>query len=747
MNDRSNRALKPGWKTALLAALALLAAAPAASSAEPTASSSAASTWLPVREIDLQLQPQSPLDFSALLPNGRIDAASRLAPGANGHFATIGQPDQAKRLYCASLAFGPAAGGFPDHDDADRYARQLAMHGYNIARFHFTDANLMFGRTKDFDFDPDVLDRIHYLMSALKKNGIYWMVDGLTSWRGGYGGYDDRWEPSEGLKLEVNYDDRAFAHWQRLVTDFLGRKNPYTGTTPLKDDALALVVLANENSMEFESVVHATPGKAYSDDLRRPFNTWLRARYGSTQGLRAVWHDLGANERLENASVRLPVDRYVDSPRLKDLQAFFTETERAAAAKMTRVVRDLGYRGAVTDFNNWPTSQASLSRQTLDAVAMNTYRDEVLGYQPGSKIDGKSSIADLALYMRRAAATRWLGKPFVITEYEHLFWNPFRYESGLLMPSYAALQDWDALCRHGAGPIVLRYGEPFQHKQAILPYVFALDPVARAGETLGALLFRRGDVTPAANTIPFAVRGEEDLTDHMLNAEPETLTLAALVSRIGLRASNGLREPFSFHQPRDSNDPMALLASLKTAGLIAAGNRTDPGKGIFESDTGQILIDRQNTTITVSTPRTDAAAFAALDRPLDLGAMTVDRSDGSALVSASAIDGAASLAESRRMLLIFATDARNTGMRFRDADEKVIDDFGRLPALIRKGSVKLSFKPATQMDARSGGWTLSPIGLDGRVHAAVATGTGLPTFTLSNDTPDGPTTYFLLERN
>ncbi len=206
------------------------------------------------------------------------------------------------------------------------------MHGYNVARFHFTDANLMFGRSKDFDFDPDVLDRIYYLMSALKKNGIYWMVDGLTSWRGGYGGYDDRWDPSEGLKLEVNYDDKAFAHWQTLVTDFLGRKNPYTGTTPLKDDALALVVLVNENSMEFENVVHARPGKAYADDLRRPFNTWLRTRYGSTTALRAAWPDLGANERLENASVKLPTDRYVDSPRLKDLQAFFTETEKSAAA-------------------------------------------------------------------------------------------------------------------------------------------------------------------------------------------------------------------------------------------------------------------------------------------------------------------------------------------------------------------------------------------------------------------------------
>lgn len=86
-------------------------------------------------------------------------------------------------MLCASLAWSPASGGFPDHVTADRYARQLAMHGYNLARLHFVDASLMFGRDRDFDYDPETLDRIQYLLAALKRNGIYWMVDGLVAAR------------------------------------------------------------------------------------------------------------------------------------------------------------------------------------------------------------------------------------------------------------------------------------------------------------------------------------------------------------------------------------------------------------------------------------------------------------------------------------------------------------------------------------------------------------------------------------
>ncbi|MBB5049362.1 hypothetical protein HNR60_004139 [Rhodopseudomonas rhenobacensis] len=718
----------------LTLALALVALSCAGGSA------TAAEQWLPVRETSLELKPGSPLDFSAILPNRAIDPGHRLIAGPTGQLVYAGAPQTPLRFACASLAWGPASGGYPDHDGADRYARQLAMHGYNIARLHFVDASLMAGRARDFDFDPQTLDRVHYMMAALKNNGIAWMIDGLTSWRGGYGGHDDGWDPVSNLKLAVHFDDAAFAHWAALVQKIFTTVNPYTGTAPIRDDALALVVLTNENAIEFDGVTRDAPGKPpYDAMLAAPFNRWLKQRYGSTAELSKAWGGLGGSETLEDASIRLPNDRYADSPRMRDLQAFFTEVEISSAARMSAVIRGFGYTGLISTYNNWPTVQTALSRRGLDAVTMNTYHDWIGGYEPGRKILQTSSLVDGANYMRMAAASRWLGKPLVMTEYDHLFWNRTRYEAGLVMPAYAALQGWDVLCRHGHGPIVLRYGEPYPHKQKMLPYAIALDPVARAGETLSALLFRRGDVARSRVTIPFAVRGEQDLSNDMQAREPESLTDLALVGRIGLQDAAQLGDEIAVLQPRSANSAATIIARLKASGALPRDNLTDVAAGVYQSDTGELVLNRPRRQLRLVTPATEALAFAAQNLPVQLGLLSVDAAEGDGLIALSSLDTPASLQNGRRLLLIFATDAGNSEMKFRDWQDKVIADYGRLPVLIRKGSVDLKL---ARTAAR---WKLSPIGLNGAVKPMLASGEGAIAFHLSNDVASGPTTYFLLE--
>jgi len=700
----------------------------------------ASDEWLAVRETSMVLGNQSPLDFSSILPNPPIDDGSQLLTGKQGRLVRASAPDKPVKLLCASLAWSPASGGFPNHADADLYAAQLAKHGYNIARLHFVDASLMFGRNRDFDFDPETLDRVHYLLAALKRNGIYWIMDGLSSWRGAYGGYDDRWEPSSGLKLALYFDGKAFDHWLEFQRRFLTMVNPYTGTAPITDSALALVILVNENNIEFDSIVREREGRPHYDDrLKLPFNAWLKQRYGSTEVLSKAWPDLKSDERLEDASIELPKSRYEDSPRLKDLQAFFVSVETGTAARMTDALRSLGYRGEISNFNNWPTLQTTLSREALAVITMNTYQDWVGSYSPGATMTQKSSIDDGASYMRLIAAARWLGKPFVVSEYDHLFWNRYRYEAGLVMPAYAAQQGWDVLCRHAHGPIVLKYGEPYPHKKGMLPYAIALDPVARAGETLAALLFRRGDVSASKLTFPFLVQGTDDLTDDMQAREPEQLTELGLVGAIGMtKAATG---SLSVDQPRSAVDPQAILDAAKAAGLLAKDNQTDLTTGLYESDTGELLLDRLRGQLRVSTPKTEAVAFSTLRQPVNLGSVRVEASDGNGLLAVSVLDDADSIAQSRRLLVIYATDAHNTGMTFSDDEEKVIADFGRLPVLIRKGYVDLSLTLA------KGDWRLTPVTLNGVASTEAGQVISPTGFRLSNDAASGPTTFFLLDRD
>lgn len=698
-------------------------------------SAATADEWAPVRETSLEVAPGSPLDFSILMPNRPIEAANRLVIAPGGYFAAADTPDRQERLLCASLGWSPASGGFPDHDAADRYARQLAVHGYNIARFHFVDASLMLSRNGDFDFDRETLDRFFYLLAALKREGISWIFDGLTSWRGGFGGFDDRWDPSDDLKLSVMIEDDGFVHWQDLQEKLYGAINPYTGVSPLADPALALLVLVNEGGVEFDSIVRERPGEPhYSPKLQPGFAAWLKTRYADTEELANAWGGLTPGERLETGAIDLPSNRYEDSARLRVLQAYFTFLETAATARMSAALRALGYRGAISNFNNWPSVQASQSRGNLDAVTMNTYFDWVAGYFPGAEVTHQSSFAAALDYLRAAAATRWLGKPFLLTEYDHLFWSRTRYEAGLAMPAYAALQGWDGLCRHGHGPIALRYGEDPPHKRQMLPYAIALDPVARAGETVAALLFRRGDVAASPHRLPFVITGPNDLGPDMQAREPDDLTRLALLTGIGLSWQSEIERPaFAVQQPRHEQSLNAVLERLRAAGTLpkAEGNA-------LHSDTGQITLAPDQQQMTVVTRNTEAAAFDHLRRPLTLGALTLQHSDGPALFAVSALDGRP-VAESRRLLAIFATDARNSDMRFSDTDARVIADFGHLPVLIRQASLRFALPG-------SGRWTLSPVGLDGVVHAAVASGEGPIETDLSNVGPDGPTTYFLIER-
>lgn len=699
-----------------------------------------AEEWLAVRETSLEVQAGSPLDFSSILPETKIDENTRIIINPAGKLAMANDATKPQRFLCASLALSPASGGFPDHDAADRYALQLKRHGYNIARFHYVDAALMADRSKDFDFDPQVLDRVHYFMAALKRNGIYWIMDGLSSTRGAYGGYDDRWDLKGDLKVDAQIGDEGFNHWLTFQKAFFSKVNPYTGIAPIRDPALVAIVPFNENGLEFDSMVQeGVRGSAFQKQLRPLFNDWLLKKYGSDDALKQKWGWWTKEGSLEDRSVALPTNRNERSERTRDLQSFFIDVEQNATRRMTKALRDLGFRGIVLPYNNWPTIQTGISRSIQDAVAMNTYHDWVGSYEPGTSIEGKSSLEDGLRYLRTVGAARWLGRPFVITEYDHLFWNAYRYEAGLAAPAFAALQGWDVLCRHAHGPIVLAYGEDFKFKKQILPYTIALDPVARSGETLSALVFRRGDAKSAPLDIPFLVDGQKGLPQGVNDMEPELLTRLGLLGAIGLQSIAEAKPGVVAVDPaREGETPMAIVAELKQAGRLDPSSPSDLDNGNVVSQTGELQLDAAAKALALRTSMTEAVAFDKVGDGVELGTISVKKADGRGLLSLSSLDGVP-LGQSKRQLLILASDARNSGMRFRDADQHVIENFGHLPVLIRRMTVGIRFEgPGT--------FKVSPVGLDGRVRPPVATAKSGETIQLSNDTPNGPTTYFLVER-
>ncbi len=749
--DKKNR--QPPYKLRLKQQLALLFALwlvlPGTEAAE----------WRAVEDQDLSIQAGSALDFSGLVEAGPAGKHGRIIASADGHMRFAGQPDKNQRFLCASQPYGVEE-GFPDHDTADRYARQLRLHGYNLARFHFVDNVLMSGRSKDFDFDPEQLDRFHYFMAALKREGIYWMLDALTSWNGAYGDVGpDRWADKRNVKMGVYLDPEDQAHWRQLVNRLLAAENPYTGLSPLQDPALAAVILVNEGGLN--SLLNHQPSPA----LNRQFAKWLAREYGSVDKASKKW----GRAQGADMPVLLPHREWHASSRMADAQRFYFELQASTLQWMTAHLRSHGYQGFISSYDNWFTLQDIATRSRLDLVATHAYFDEPGSWvDAGSTIKQVSSLPDNLPYVRELASGRYWNKPFAVTEYDQPFWNRYRFESGLAIGAYAGLQDWDLICRHASGPIQLAYGSrPSSRHQYLYPYGIGLDPVARAAETLAALLFLRRDVKPAQHRVMINLS-----PDYVFDKQGGIGFLPADMTQIGLLTGLGV----SWNRPGKpaakndlvidpvegssttvdkivrkvsnlfSNDPgnrwQERVGQLRKAGILRASNQTDAESGILQSDTGQIVLNTRDNSLHVSTDRTEAFAFNAT-LPTPSPRLAIKEFSDPALLSASSMDGAA-LDKSARILLIFASDARNSGMEFADKQEKVLRKLGSSPVLIKSSRIRFQLKHVQSEKMR-----LYALKLNGERAAELPfkrSANGLDIVLNTADLRDGPTTYFELAR-
>lgn len=749
---------------------ALLAAIVPALHAEPS--------WVALRDPSLMVQAGSILDFSALAPATK--SLPPLQSDSSGHLVREDQPGKPQRFLMASLGFSAATGYFPDHASADRYVQQLKMRGYNMARLDFVEDTLMQNRSEDFDFNPEQLERFHYLLAALKREGIYYVLNGLSSENAAYGNLQKRWVNQRNAKLRVYFDPEMQAHWKKLIDRMLGTINPYTKMSPLADSALAGLIVVNEGGLEF-----VLRGSA-PVELRQRFSAWLKQKYGSQAALARAWgKDLRAGEGLDGLTPpEFPKTDAWTGPKMADTQRFFVELQTNTASWMTQYLRQRGYKGFITANNNWLSPAAHLARSQYDWVDLHNYFSEPSSFtSAGSRISQDSMLAGGAKYIAELATGQQLGKPYTVSEHGQVFWNKYRRESGLALPAYAALQDWGMIAQHG-GALVLSYAEPGGRKDRIYPFMVATDPVTRATETLAALLYLRRDVAVAKRTVAIPLDPGFIYDDNAFYGNiPPDLSRLALVSRIGIEwrarpVARGLYDAQS--APGNTtlkvggkdvaSDPglasqAAKLASsvagqfgnriervpqvaqrrlaervqtLRKSGLLAADNRSDPADGVFQSDTGQLLLDSGRRRMTVITPKTEGVVFDQPE-PITLGALSVSDADGPALVAVSAMDQAP-LTSSKRMLVILASDARNSNMRFSDAAETTLVEFGTGPVVIEARRVRIKLNNPNAGVLRV--YAVNLRGQRGDQLAVQRSGDSISFLLDTGALKQGPTTYF-----
>lgn len=633
----------------------------------------ASKDWLPATN-KKEIIRGSILDFSDLqeAPAGKFG----FAKAKGDHIEFEKRPGVNARFYGANIAFAP---NFMEKKYMDRMANEFATTGYNIIRLHHFDGKVV-KRTErnSTELDPKWIDRMDYLISACKERGIYTTLDLFilrTLQKGEIEAFPDQAIAPMEFKSLMFVNAQAMDNWKRFSANLLNHVNPYTGKAWKDEPAIVTISLINENTV-------------FSTVPRFPFILKIYEEKF------AVW----AKER----SLKITGEN-----REHYWKNFLSETYRRGFSEMRDFLNQQGVKQLITDQNYWGNVATTLLRNDYDFVDNHFYwgHPVFLGknWSLPMAISNDSAIPRYAGGVSGMFPTRIFGKPFSVTEWDYVNPNSYNVEGAFLMGAYSALQDWNVLCRfaysHGDGRIM-------KEESTIGTFDIANDPLRLLSERAGILFFLRNDVRVAQTSYPIMVS-----TTH-IQKQGFSDNYPALTYRIGLIGKTGtvLTEPGK--EPKLPKNSLAALAfpgdvwklsipvipmagtnqaleSLEKGKLIPADSY-EASSGNFRSDTGELALDRKNGAFSVITAKSEAFVLPA-GKSGTGNFVTVKNLDTFAAFLIAARDDK-NLSSSGRILILHLTDTKNTMQKFRNAEMTIVDSWGTLPLLIRRGRAELELR-------------------------------------------------------
>jgi uncharacterized membrane protein len=116
----------------------------------------------------------------------------------------------------------------------------------------------------------------------------------------------------------------------------------------------------------------------------------------------------------------------------------------------------------------------------------------------------------------------------------------------------------------------------------------------------------------------------------------------------------------------------------------------DEKLGRYTSDTQQLQINAGAGTFQAVTPRSEVVVLAQAGS-LQANLLGITEASGPVTLCLSAMDGNP-IATSKRLLLMHLTNTLNTQMKFRDQQGRILEEWGRLPLLVKKGTADLTLE-------------------------------------------------------
>lgn len=628
--------------------------------------------WLPIRNPGF-VKPGSAIDFSRFLdaPAGKY---GRVVSKGN-HFEFENRPGVPFRFYGSNIVYQIH---YQPKDRVDKVADHYAATGYNILRMHMFDIpQSVYTENGEVKIRPEYMDKLDYLVAALKKRGVYITLDLFGTRSIGEGElpeFPGRKFTHREFKGLMFVSESALKNYESYVAGLMNHVNPYTGLAWKDDPVIATVSLVNEGTI-FNSSFRGEQLPLW----QAKFGEWLKARNLSPND--------SANEKY----------------RREFLMELYTGTYR----RLARFYKEtLGVKAPLTDQNFWTNIPLAVLREQFDYVDNHFYWAHPVFPNGGfnslpSIVMNESAVGRYAGGVSTMFISRILGKPFTITEWDYANPNCYNVEGAFLTGAYAALQDWSGLCRFNYAQDVRQITRAEMPLMWFFPSVN--DPLRLLSERAGFLFFVRGDVQASKVVYPFLITPDYLKNPQSPDDFPSLPNRLGLIGRVGTvtvkpgkpteypagtRALLGVAQSMNVPFPYiPCGVPQEDLVRMTDSKLIPAGCY-DPTTDVFTSSTGELRLERQENKFRVVTPFSEGFVlkenqvlkgdFASVTNRLCFGAFLIASIDSQPL------------AKSERMLILHLTDTKNSGMRFSGPDMNTCEDYGKLPLLVRRGEAELT---------------------------------------------------------
>jgi hypothetical protein len=555
---------------------------------------------------------------------------------------------------------------FLTHEKADAVAKRMAKLGINLVRLHHMDApwsnpNIFDPSSNDTQtFSADSLDKLDYLLAALKKNGIYVYPDLLVHRKYREGDQVPDFEKlGEGAKGVAHFSRRILELNKLYAKTLLTHVNPYTKKSLAQDPFFFGTELVNESSIFSGFGLEDFP-PAFEAELQKRYEDWG----GKGKVTRFAWdwdkQALKAVRNPENAESSMK---------------FLAATSDATNEEMRKYLRSLGVKSLFTMSNQGLGILADIqSDSKMDHIDTHSYWDHPQIW----KIDGGWDKIDYAPFDNTSqlmnpfkssmifslSSGTVLGKPTVITEWNDCIPNEYRLEGPVLMACYGSLQNWGGMLQFDFSPAL-------PGSARLANFNINMRPANEVMYQAGAFIFRKGLLKPSDVTVV------EPLSDAKVLAPSSSSTW--LLDHPWLPYAAMVRKDFT----GKTESPLPDLAKITP--LYDAANKT------IKSSTGELALDYGKGLLKVNAPQVQGfvgMAGAETLKTTDL-TWTLDARNPWAGVLAVSMDGKP-LSQSMRFVIFAAAKEENSGQVF-NATRTALKDPGQAPVMEQwvKGTISL----------------------------------------------------------